>query len=103
MEEAREERGTGRDENEEEVSEEREVKCDEDEEEQGEEEVEVKGRRAPKGPSKQEREEHELTHMPYRSWCKHCVRGRGINNPHKKREGEREEDEVTRICMGYFL
>ena len=20
---------------------------------------------------------HELTHLPYRSWCSHCVRGKG--------------------------
>ena len=38
----------------------------------------------PKLPSKEEVEEHELTHLPYRSWCRHCVRGRGKEMPHKK-------------------
>ena len=28
-----------------------------------------------------EREEHELTHTPFRPWCPHCVRGRGKNAP----------------------
>ena len=32
--------------------------------------------RDPKGPTKQERDHHELLHPPYRAWCKHCVRGR---------------------------
>ena len=37
--------------------------------------------------SRKEREEHELTHLPYRSWCAHCVRGRGRNMPHKHLSG----------------
>ena len=28
-------------------------------------------------PSSQEVQEHMKTHIPYRSWCAHCVRGRG--------------------------
>ena len=28
---------------------------------------------SPEGPSIQERETHNLTHIPYRSWCEHCV------------------------------
>ena len=31
----------------------------------------------PKMPTRTEIEEHNLTHLPYRSWCRHCVRGRG--------------------------
>ena len=36
----------------------------------------------PKAPTQAEREEHELTHLPYRSWCIHCVKGRGKDAPH---------------------
>ena len=28
-------------------------------------------------PSSQEVQEHMKTHIPYRSWCAHCVRGKG--------------------------
>ena len=28
--------------------------------------------------------EHDLTHMPYRSWCFGCVAGRGADDPHRK-------------------
>ena len=28
-------------------------------------------------PSEEERRTHNLTHLPYRSWCEHCVKGRG--------------------------
>ena len=38
-----------------------------------------KVKRKPRLPTKQEREEHEATHIPFRSWCRHCVRGRVRN------------------------
>ena len=31
----------------------------------------------PRLPSEQEWEEHEMTHLPFRNWCKHCVLERG--------------------------
>ena len=34
------------------------------------------GMTIPPTVSRQEREQHELTHTPYRSWCRHCVRAR---------------------------
>ena len=30
-------------------------------------------------PTKAEIYEHEVTHLPYRSWCKHCVHGKGAS------------------------
>lgn len=39
----------------------------------------------PSGPSPAARREHELTHMPYRSWCQSCVAGRGKESPHQQR------------------
>ena len=64
-------------------------KDEEDAEEEKEDAAENGMRRCvkmqdPKLPSKAEVEEHELTHLPYRSWCRHCVRGRGKELPHKK-------------------
>ena len=38
----------------------------------------------PKEPSEQEKKEHEMTHLPFRSWCRHCVRGRGKEAAHRK-------------------
>ena len=34
-------------------------------------------------PSESERKLHELTHLPYRDWCQHCVAGKGKENHHK--------------------
>ena len=61
-------------------------------EEDGEEARVARGRRAPRGPTQMERESHELTHLPYRAWCSHCVRGCGEKTPHRRRGGESEEE-----------
>ena len=34
----------------------------------------------------QEREAHNVTHMPFRSWCPHCVNGKAKDRPHKKQD-----------------
>ena len=36
----------------------------------------------PNLPSQAEQEEHSLTHVPYRNWCRHCVRGRAEEHGH---------------------
>ena len=71
-----------------------------------EEEVEVRGRvprcvQAPLRVSQRERDEHELTHTPYRSWCQYCVRGRGRNAAHRKMV-EQDAAAVPRVSMDYF-
>ena len=51
-------------------------------------------------PSKEEVDEHMLTHLPFRSWCPHCVRGRAVNAPHRKlatRQGK-----VAVVSMDYM-
>ena len=41
-------------------------------------------------PSQKEIEEHERTHIPFRSWCKHCVFGKGQSHPHYAKDKEEE-------------
>ena len=53
--------------------------------------------------SKEEREAHEVTHTPYRSWCPYCVRGRGRNAPHKSQGEKRQQSNVPRIALDYFF
>ena len=71
---------------------------EEKEEKQGEkdseeEDEEVGGEAGPRGcvkiqdpklPTRAEVEEHNLTHLPFRNWCRHCIRGRGKEMPHRK-------------------
>ena len=67
------------------------------EEEGGEEEfgkrVPVK-KANPREPTKEEREEHEKTHIPFRNWCRHCVRGRGKEDECRRTDREPEKPEV---------
>ena len=44
--------------------------------EEGEEGRKPVSMRSPENVSQAERDEHNLTHTPYRNWCPHCVRAR---------------------------
>ena len=33
-------------------------------------------------PSEAEVEQHWLTHLRFRNWCRHCVRAKGKESPH---------------------
>ena len=47
-------------------------------------------------PSKAEVERHNLTHLPFRSWCPFCVKGKGKEAPHHRtKEGAGELPEVS--------
>ena len=59
----------------------------------------AKGTKVPIKPSKEEVDEHMLTHLPFRSWCPHCIRGKSKGRPHKK-AGE-EQKEVPTIALDY--
>ncbi len=39
--------------------------------------------KAPSEPTQQERLRHNLTHYPFKPWCKHCVFGKGKIIPHR--------------------
>ena len=51
--------------------------------EEEEEAVAVRPARTPCSPTRAEREEHDSTHLPFRSWCSHCVAGRSDNPAHR--------------------
>ena len=52
------------------------------------------------GPTGKEMAEHDLTHIPYRDWCKHCVQGRARENQHRRQQGD-QKDEIPLIAMDY--
>ena len=83
---------------EEHASEEEEV-TREGEESEPEEARRAKAVRVPTKPSKEEVEEHMATHLPFRSWCPHCVRGKSKGKPHKKlAQGNRE---IPTVALDY--
>ena len=58
------------------------------EENEEEEATQPKVTVAPTQPSREEVEKHMATHLPYRSWCPHCVRGKSGSKPHKVNQGK---------------
>ena len=59
--------------------------------------------RLPPEPSERERREHAISHLPYRSWCRDCVRGKGLTTAHRKRnESEDKADRKPLVAMDYF-
>ena len=55
----------------------------------------------PRQPSMQEKEEHEMTHLPFRSWCRHCIMGRGREED--CRNTIEEERQVPEVHLDYML
>ena len=50
-------------------------------------------------PSEQERIEHEMTHLPFRSWSRQCIKGRRREEDCRKaNEEERQVPEVWTTC-----
>ena len=61
-----------------------------EEEERGD--IGLEDARSPSSPSRAEREAHEATHFPFRSWCAACVRGRSDNLPRPSLPAGGEEE-----------
>ena len=54
----------------------------------------------PTMPSQEEVEAHMLTHVPYRSWCKRCVRGKAKGKPHFRTGAG--GDDVPCVALDYM-
>ena len=56
----------------------------------------------PRLPSADEIEQHNMTHLPYRSWCPHCIRGKGKTMEHRRaaRDKSMREIHVDYCFMG---
>ena len=57
----------------------------------------VRPLRKPVAPTKAQRERHELTHLPYADWCRHCVRARAQNDPHRKVKKHASQNTVPTV------
>ena len=54
---------------------------------------------APVRPSTKEVEEHMVTHMPFRSWCPHCVRGKAKGKHHRNQD--RTNHRMPTVALDY--
>ena len=79
-----------------------EVEGHEDADEDAEEEhANPEGLRDPGQPSPAEKAEHDLTHIPYRSWCTHCVRGKAKGRQSRRIAGEAAHSSCPRVRFDY--
>ena len=57
--------------------------------------------RDPGAPTQREMEEHNITHLPFRSWCPHCVAGKAQDRPHRMRKEDQMDKQVPEIVFDY--
>ena len=62
----------------------------------------AKGMKAPQQPTRQERFEHNLTHLPYRTWCPICVKSKGRMDNHPKQTSKQPVIQVDFTYMKAF-
>ena len=66
-----------------------------------EEEVQpLKHAASPIQPSAEKVEEHRVDHLPFRSWCKFCISGRGLGQPHALSPSE---PTIAIVGLDYFF
>ena len=60
--------------------------------------------RDPGAPTPKEVEDHNVTHLPFRSWCLHCVSGKAQDRPHKRSENQNEKQipEIVFLTMAFW-
>ena len=71
---------------------------EEDEQQQA---VPAKGLKSPDQPTPQERAEHNLTHLPFRSWCKQCIQNKSKSDAHRRQQ-RNSKAPVVQFDICYF-
>ena len=66
-----------------------------------EEEEQQKGLNSPDQPTPQERAEHNLTHLPFRSWCKQCIQSKSKSDAHPRQQ-RNSKAPVVQFDFCYF-
>ena len=62
-----------------------------------EEGAKIRGKTIVTGPSREEYDEHMRVHVPFRSWCEFCIKGKAKADPHKRGTPEKSKIEKRGI------
>ena len=76
------------------------IECDDKAEDDPEEVQDSKVAPSPSLPSKAEVEEHRITHLPFRSWCKECIMGKALG---EQRSSKHPPSKIAIIGIDYFF
>ena len=63
----------------------------------------VKIAKAERAPSKEEVAMHMVNHIPFRSWCRHCVKGKAHGNQHRRRKVEEGQMRELVVSVAYMF
>ena len=63
--------------------------------------ADVQGPARPVEPLSEERERHNVSHLPPQLWCEHCVRGRAPEADHKRVTFEQADKELPVIAFDF--
>ena len=53
-------------------------------------------------PTPKEVEEHLVNHLPFRAWCRHCVKGKAKGMPHRIKK-DKEEEQAPLVSIDYMF
>ena len=53
-------------------------------------------------PSEEEVDHHNVTHIPYISWCKHCIMGKGRTRDHKRLNNRKRGMPTVSLDYGFM-
>ena len=68
---------------------------------EGHEGVKPKTKKNPMLPSQSEVDDHyAANHVPFRSWCEACVKGKSVNDPHSSIR-RKEDQAVSTVSIDY--
>ena len=76
---------------------------DKEGEEKEEEARNIKGKKLIRQPNQEEYDEHMRTHIPFRKWCPHCVKGKGKDYQSLRLEGGFCETSCFQNLFGLLL
>ena len=71
-------------------------------EEDNNEAVPVRAAPKPTRPSKAEVDEHMLSHLPFRSWCAHCIKGKSKSKRHPS-TAHNTDHELPMVTIDYMF
>jgi len=58
----------------------------------------------PSAPSQEEIDEHEVSHLPFRTWCSHCVRCKAGSDPHFRLAlDDKTKHRIPSTSIDYFF
>ena len=52
-------------------------------------------------PTKEEMEDHNRTHLPFRDWCPHCIKGKAKTGYHFRQTRDDDDNQVPVISIDY--